>query len=64
MLSVVFQTFLPRPDEICNPSSEPWVCPDISAKLDMPDSQAAGNQTWVNDLNLFFNRLDQVSLHT
>ena len=24
-----------------------------------PDSQAAGDQTWVNDMNLFFNRFDQ-----
>ena len=24
-----------------------------------PDSHAAGDQTWVNDMNLFFNRFDQ-----
>ena len=24
-----------------------------------PDSQAAGDQTWVNDMNLFFNGFDQ-----
>ena len=24
-----------------------------------PDSQAVGDQTWVNDMNLFFNRFDQ-----
>lgn len=61
---MVFQTFLHRPDKICNPSSELWVCPDISAQLGMPDSQAMGDQTGVNDLNLLFNRLNQVSLHT
>ena len=34
-----------------------------------PDSQAVGDHTWVNDMNLFFNRFDQatdqlLSLHT
>ena len=38
-----------------------WKSLKIVSGQRTPDSQAAGDQTCVNDLNLFFNRFDQTS---